>query len=260
MIHAALFDDQNQPVKIMDATIKQLTANIPIGGYWREIPEHVTLTRDVPDPATLPVYPIRVVNVLVPSEPLIPEEVHTNDFGQVTFSAPTGLKVLTTDDVEHTESGGDLVVQFPSSGRQYIKLEELGKAPVSYYVNVVFLGGYADKLKGQVDQERDLRLVADLTFDSITLDGDEIAQKNITEAATMGALETIRGNLSWSINWITAGNTIVSLTAAQLEGFAGVISARRSAEYAAARAAKDSIMAAVNQDAADAALASYLGS
>jgi hypothetical protein len=178
----------------------------------------------------------------------------------VTFAAPTGLSVTTDDDVEHVESGGNLVVTFPQSGEQYVKVNEMGKAPISYFVNVMFLSDYADKLKALVDRERDRRLLQNITYNSITLDGDATAQKNIIEAATLGAIETIRGNASWSMAWITAANTIVSLSAADLEGFVNAISARRGTEYAAARAAKDLIMAAANQAAADAALASYLGS
>ncbi|WP_299378470.1 DUF4376 domain-containing protein, partial [uncultured Kiloniella sp.] len=94
----------------------------------------------------------------------------------------------------------------------------------------------------------------------ITLDGDLTAQKNIAEAATLGAFEVLGGNASWSINWITATNTVVSLTAAELRAFAQAISVRRETEYAAARTAKDNIAVAANRIAADAALATYLGS
>jgi len=259
-MRAALFDSGNTPVKIIEGNVTQVTANVPAGGTWREVPDYVQLLQDVPPIGDLPVWPTRIINVLVHSDPLIPLEVHTNNTGQVTFGAPTGLSVTTEDQVEHLESGGNLVVTFPSSGEQYVKVEELGKAPISYFVNVVYLSDYADKLKVQVDRERDRRLLADITVGGVTLDGDATAQKNIAEAATLGAIETIRGNASWSMAWITAANTVVSLTAAELEAFAGAISVRRGTEYAAARAAKDLIMAAANQTAADAELASYLGS
>lgn len=259
-MRAALFDSGNNPVKIIEGNVTQITANVPAGGFWREIPDYVELLRDVPAHNTLPVWPTRIINVLVKSDPLIPELVHTNDAGQVTFAAPTGLSVTTDDDVEHLESGGNLVVTFPGSGEQYVKVEEMGKSPISYFVRVMLLSDYKDQLKAQVDRERDRRLLLNITVGPTTLDGDATAQKNIAEAATLGAIETIRGNVSWTMNWITAANAVVSLTAAELEAFAGAISIRRGTEYAAARAAKDLIMAAANQTAADAELATYLSS
>ncbi|WP_299198187.1 DUF4376 domain-containing protein [uncultured Amphritea sp.] len=259
-MRVALFDSNHNPVKIMDGPMRHFDANVPAGGYWREVPHYVKYLQDVPDSSTLPVWPTRWINALDDSSNLLDAEIYTDNAGSVTLSAPAGLTIKTADMVEHVESGGNITIVFPQEGSQYICIEENGKNPFSRQIDVIFQSTYADQLKKTVDSERDLRLVADITVGAITLDGDLTAQKNIAEAATLGAFEVLGGNASWSINWITATNTVVSLTAAELRAFAQAISVRRETEYAAARTAKDNIAVAANRIAADAALATYLGS
>lgn len=259
-IKAAIFNSLDVPIKLITANDRQLDANVPAGGYWKEVPEYVQTLMDVPDPLTLPTWPARWIALPNPSQDYFGSSVLTDISGQVTFAAPTGLQIKTSDAVVHSESGGSITVTFPVEGEQPISIQESGKDPLSRILKVVFFATYLEELKDLVDAERDVRLVADLTYNSITLDGDLTAQKNIAEAATFGAFQVLGGNTGWTMNWITADNTTISLSAADLEAFSAVIATRRETEYMASRTAKNNIDVSVTKTAADAALNAYLTS
>ncbi len=54
MIRAAIFDAAGNPFKMMSGPARQLNANIPSGGTWREVPEDCVLPEDVPPLHVLP--------------------------------------------------------------------------------------------------------------------------------------------------------------------------------------------------------------
>lgn len=189
---------------------------------------------------------------------LFGEEIETDNNSTITLTdVVAGTKVF-TNGTEFSESSGSITVTFADEGYHYVRVEEPDRTPFSRQTKVTHLDTVKSLIKLEIDEARDLRMVADLTVSGITLDADLTAQRNITEAATLGALEVIAGNVSWSINWITADNSVISLTAAQLKSFAEAIATRRETEYALARNAKDAVVVASNRTGAEAARDSYL--
>lgn len=189
---------------------------------------------------------------------LFGDEIETDNSSTVTLTGVvTGTKVF-TNGTEFSESSGSITVTFADEGYHYVRVEEPDRTPFSRRTKVTHLDTLKSLMKAEIDADRDVRLTLYLTVDGITLDGNLEAQRNITEAATLGALETIAGNVSWSINWITAANSIISLTAAQLKSFAEAIATRRETEYALARNAKDAVTNASDRATAEAARDAYL--
>ncbi len=186
------------------------------------------------------------------------EQIELDDNLQVTVPAAAGATVRTKDGQVHAESGGMLTVTFPESGDQVLRIEQPGRSYRAIKVGVISLPEVRAALCAEIDAARDIRLMGPVTVDGVTLDGDATAQRNITEAAIQGAFAVMRGETDWSKVWITADNLSVTLSATDLEAFATVIGERRSLEYAAARTAKDAVLAASAASAATAARDAYL--
>lgn len=186
--------------------------------------------------------------------------VEVDDNGAISLSVPAGFIAITEDNVSHTEVSGSVTITFPRAGLQYVRVQENGKAYVSRQVDVVFLAHIKEKMKAEVDAARNLKLYEPIEVNGVTLDGDPTAQRNIVEAATLGAFEVLRGNITFSVDWITADNQFISLNASELEAFAQAIGARRETEYAAARVAKNQILAAGDRATAAAYRDAYIQS
>lgn len=259
-MRAVIFDFNHSPVKLLEGSTTQLDANTPLGYYWREVPRSVTDPGNAPDPATLPVYPERLVEPPEESRPIIPTTIQADNAGSASFTGVSQIKVTTSDGVEHVESRGGITIVFPGNGRQHIVLEEAGRAPLSYMVDVEFFSDYQRKFKKQVDRDRDTQMIQNIPYNGNTFDGDPTAQKNLIDAAVFGNFRSIRGNPNWSINWITADNTIVNLNSADLESITNLIAAQRETAYMNARAAKNSIESATTRAQVDAAYDAYLNS
>lgn len=195
-----------------------------------------------------------------PATDIFGEEVETDNSSTISLTGLTTGTIIKTNGTQFTESGGSVNVTFAGEGYQYVRVEEPDRTPFSRQTKVTHLDTLKSLMKGEVDAYRDIQLTLSLTVGGVTLDGGLEAQRNIAEAATLGALEVISGNVSWSINWITEDNSVISLTAAQLKSFAEAIATRRETQYALARNAKDAIVAASNRAAAEAARDAYIGS
>tara|TARA_R110000787_G_scaffold3148_4_gene12620 strand:- start:14907 stop:15722 length:816 start_codon:yes stop_codon:yes gene_type:complete len=188
-----------------------------------------------------------------------PAQVMTDDAGVVTMAAPAGTRVTTQDGVKHEEAGGEIAITFPQGGRQIVQIDQPGCSPSSVLVIVRFLPETKDALKAEIDAERGRCLIAPLASGGITLNGDEASQSNIEAAAIQGFVVDLQGGAgTYSMQWIAYDNSVVTLNAAELRAFTDVIAARRSFEYARARAAKDAVLAAPDVATAQAARDAYL--
>lgn len=186
-------------------------------------------------------------------------EVATDDSGAVTMAVAAGVTVQTADRTVHAESGGEVAVTFPAGGRQNVRVTQPGRLPLTVTVSVILLGDVKARLKVEIDAERGQCLIAPLASGGITLNGDEASQSNIEAAAIQGFVVDLQGGAgTYSMQWIAYDNSVVTLNAEELRAFTDVIAARRSFEYARARAAKDAVLAAPDVATAGAARDAYL--
>ena len=122
------------------------------------------------------------------------------------------------------------------------------------------LDRYKSQASAAINAERDKRIWAGIEFPSgsgVFFDSDEIAQKNVNGAVTMCMLAQAAGQ-SFSQDWITLDNNVVTLDAAGITGLGVTLGRHIGKHQLQAREYKDTVAESTTRDDIDAAVKLYI--
>lgn len=99
----------------------------------------------------------------------------------------------------------------------------------------------------EINAERDRREKAGFTYNGNTFDSDEISVIRINSAVNTAVAAVLSGS-SFSVNWTTADNKTVVLTAQQFLEMSAALAQHSNDQHVRARGLKDKLDAATTED------------